>query len=133
MYSTIKYYERKNILSRKNDCCDCEIMHVEMVEEALRSMPTEAYIADLTRFYKILGDETRLRICLALRNDELCVCDLANVLAMTKSAVSHQLRTLRENQIVKNRQAGKEVFYTLDDEHVRAVLEISYSHICHGE
>lgn len=120
-------------MSRKNDCCDCEIMHVEMVEEALRSMPTEAYIADLTRFYKILGDETRLRICLALRNDELCVCDLANVLAMTKSAVSHQLKTLRENQIVKNRQAGKEVFYTLDDEHVRAVLEISYSHIRHGE
>lgn len=118
-------------MSRKNDYCDCEIIHEEMVRAVLPKMPTEFYLTKMTKFYKILGDETRLRICLALRENELCVCDLANVLSMSKSSVSHQLKVLRENQIVKNRQVGKEVFYTLDDEHVREVFRISFSHICH--
>ena len=82
-------------------------------------------------FFSILGDTTRVKILDALDKNELCVCDIANVLRMSKSSISHQLGTLRRSGIVKCRRVGKEVFYTLDDEHVREVFEVGMEHIEH--
>ena len=86
---------------------------------------------ELSEFFKILGDTTRVRILYALDKNEMCVCDIANVLGMSKSSISHQLGTLRRSGIVKCRKQGKEVFYMLDDEHVREVFEIGAEHIKH--
>ena len=86
-------------------------------------------------FYKALSDSTRIKIINILQENELCVCDIAVLLNMTKSAVSHQLKYLREMNIVKNKKTGKEVFYTLADEHVKQILSISINHLggCHNE
>ena len=88
-------------------------------------------IEDMSSFFKILGEPTRIKILNTLDNNEMCVCDIANVLNMTKSTISHQLNILRINNIVKYKKVGKEVYYTLDDEHVKKVFEIALSHIGH--
>ena len=80
-------------------------------------------------FFKVIGDNTRSRILFALDSNEMCVCDIANVLNMTKSAVSHQLSVLRDERIVKCNRVGKEVYYSLDDEHVKEVYEVALSHV----
>ena len=91
----------------------------------------ETMLYQLTDFFKILGDTTRTKILYALDKNEMCVCDIANVLNMSKSSISHQLGTLRRSGIVKCRKVGKEVFYTLDDEHVKEVFEVGMEHIEH--
>ena len=83
----------------------------------------------LSEFFKILGDKTRMKILFCIDQNEMCVCDIADALGMTKSAISHQLATLKNLGIVKNRKEGKEVFYTLYDEHVREVFEVGIEHI----
>ena len=88
-------------------------------------------IGKMADFFSILGDTTRVKILDALDKNELCVCDIANVLGMSKSSISHQLGTLRRSGIVKCRKVGKEVFYTLDDEHVKEVFEVAIEHIEH--
>ena len=85
----------------------------------------------LAEFFKIIGDTTRSKILFALDKNEMCVCDIANVLGMSKSSISHQLGTLRRSGIVKCRKEGKEVFYVLDDEHVQEVFEVGLEHIEH--
>ena len=94
-------------------------------------MADENTLNKLTEFFKILGDTTRTKILYALDKNEMCVCDIANVLNMSKSSISHQLGTLRRSGIVKCRKIGKEVFYTLDDDHVKEVFEIGMKHIEH--
>ena len=96
-------------------------------------MPSDDLLFDVSDFFKILGDSTRLRILCALDNEEMCVCDIANLLNMTKSSISHQLRILKEDMLVKSRKLGKEVYYSLNDEHVKMVLEIAIEHITHKE
>ena len=123
---------RKEVLLSRNEfICDCNIIHKEVVNEAIKQMPEQDVFNKLAEFFKILGDTTRAKILFALGKYEMCVCDIANVLGMSKSSISHQLGTLRRSGIVKCRKQGKEVYYMLDDEHVKQVFEIGIEHIEH--
>ncbi len=116
----------------KNEyACDCNIIHKEIVDDTTKNMPTEDLFVKLAEFFKIIGDTTRAKILFALDRNEMCVCDIANVLGMSKSSISHQLGSLRKTGIVKCRKDGKEVYYMLDDEHVKKVFEIGIEHIEH--
>lgn len=118
-------------LAKNEFICDCNVIHQSRVEETKEKMPEEELFYKLADFFKILGDTTRTKILFALDQNEMCVCDLANVLGMSKSSISHQLGTLRRSSVVKCRKAGKEVYYTFDDEHVRELIEIGMMHIEH--
>jgi len=118
-------------MSKNEFVCDCNVIHQDAVNSVLEQMADEELLNKLAEFFKILGDATRVKILFALDKKELCVCDIANVLNMTKSSISHQLGTLKECGIVKCRRVGKEVFYTLDDEHVKQVFEVGIEHIKH--
>lgn len=116
-------------MSKNTYSCDCHIVHGEAVESVQKNMLSDPEYERVTGFFKVLGDLTRLRIIWALDQHELCVCDIANILGMTKSAVSHQLGTLRRANLVKCRRDGKTVFYSLADDHVRQMLEAGLEHI----
>ena len=111
--------------------CDCNIIHKEQVEKVLKNKPKDEELNNLTELFKILGDFTRIKIIWVLDYNEMCVCDIANVLNMTKSSISHQLATLRNAGIVKSRKEGKEVYYKLDDDHIKKLYEIGIEHINH--
>lgn len=113
--------------------CDCNAVHHELVEKAVAQMPREAVISRLADFYKILADPTRCKLICALQHQELCVCDLANILSMSKSSVSHQLSKMRNAGVVKCRRSGKEVYYSLDDDHVSQIFSITMTHIAHRQ
>lgn len=113
--------------------CTSSVIHQEVVDIVMTKMPKINETLTLTLFFKTISDETRIRIICALNISEMCVCDLTEVLRMTKSAVSHQLRTLREAGIVKNRREGRVVFYSLIDEHVRQIVKTSLIHISEEE
>ena len=113
--------------------CDCDAIHQDAVVRALKNRPERGELDQLSNLFKILGDRTRIAILQTLDQNEMCVCDLANVLDMTKSSISHQLATLREAHIIKSRRAGKEVYYTMDDDHVTKLYELGLAHIKHLE
>ncbi len=113
----------------KSAICDCEVIHAEVVERVRGYLPEEEQLYDLADFFKIFGDSTRIKILWALDREEMCVCDLAVLLNMTKSAISHQLKTLRQEKLVKYRRDGKTALYSLQDEHVKNILEIGLEHI----
>ena len=114
---------------KKNLECDCDVIHGENVESAKKLMPSEDELFDLSEFFKVLGDSTRVRIVSALDASPLCVCDLAALLNMTKSAISHQLRSLRDANLVMAKREGKNVFYSLADEHISEIFETGLAHI----
>ena len=118
-------------MEKKELMCDCNIIHQNAVNIALKNKPKEKELENLTTLFKILGDSTRTKILWILDHHEMCVCDIANVLNMTKSSISHQLAILREAGIVRFRRNGKEVYYTLDDEHISRLYEIGLEHIKH--
>lgn len=101
-------------------------MNLELVN---KTMPEETELYDLAELFKIFGDSTRIRILFVLFESEVCVCDLAEVLNMTQSAISHQLRILKQNKLVKSRREGKSVFYSLADGHVRTIIDQGREHI----
>jgi len=109
--------------------CDCEVIHADIVDSVKTKMPEEDELYDLSDFFKVLGDSTRIKIMWALDESEMCVCDLAVLLNMTKSAISHQLHSLRQANLVKYRKEGKVVFYSLTDDHVKAIFEKGLEHI----
>lgn len=109
--------------------CENKSIHAEKVEDAELSMPPEEVLYDVAELFKVFGDSTRVRIMAALSRDELCVCDLAELLKMTVSAISHQLRILRQTKLVKARKQGKEVFYSFSDEHVSKIFALAVEHI----
>lgn len=109
--------------------CECEEIHSEIIEKKREEMPDEATLYDLSDFFKVLGDSTRISILFAIDGEPMCVCDIASLLGMTKSAVSHQLKILRQNDLVTYRKSGKNVFYTLADDHVRDIIEKALEHI----
>lgn len=123
------FAEGSDIMSKDEMLCDCEVIHSDVVNAVKKKMPDENELYDLSDFFKILGDSTRAKIIWALDEDELCVCDLAALLGMTKSAVSHQLHSLRQANLVKNRREGKVVFYSLADDHVKQIFEKGLEHI----
>jgi len=109
--------------------CDCDVIHADVVDEVKQRMPNEADLYDLADFFKIFGDSTRVKIIWALDEKELCVCDIAVLLNMTKSAISHQLKTLKQANLVKFRREGKVVYYSLKDDHVKDIFEKGMEHI----
>jgi len=118
-------------MSRNEFICDCNVIHQDVVTSTVEQMGDEDLLNKLAEFFKILGDTTRVKILFALDKNEMCVCDIANVLGMSKSSISHQLSTLRRSGIVKCRKVKKEVFYMLDDDHVKELFEVGIEHIEH--
>ena len=113
----------------KIDCCDTTEVHEELVRIVTETMPEETELYDLAELFKVFGDSTRIRILFVLFEVEVCVCDLAEALNMTQSAISHQLRILKQNKLVKSRRQGKSVFYSLADDHVRSIIAQGREHI----
>ena len=111
------------------ECCDVTCIHEEAVKKVLGKMPEEQLLSELADFYKVFGDVTRIRILCVLLEEEMCVCDLAAVLGMTQSAISHQLRVLKQMKLVKNRREGKTVFYSLADSHIQLIISQGMEHI----
>lgn len=111
------------------ECCDGVCVHEELLEKVTAQMPEEEALYDLAELFKVFGDSTRIRILFVLFEAEVCVCDLAEALGMTQSAVSHQLKILKQAKLVKNRRAGKSIFYSLADDHVRAIIGQGLEHI----
>ena len=109
--------------------CECNETHRDLIELGIAAMPSEDKITELADFFKLFSDETRLGILFALDGAELCVCDIADILKMTKSAVSHQLKALRQMQLIKFRKSGKNVYYSLADSHVVDIIEKALEHI----
>ena len=116
-------------MSVKGDTCDCNIIHQEILDKVQKQMPEELMFSNLSVFFKMFGDNTRVKILWALNVSEMCVCDLAVLLGMTKSAISHQLRTLKESNLVKFRKDGKVAYYSLADGHVKSILNQGADHI----
>lgn len=111
------------------ECCDVFETHEPLLHAIDEHMPDEEVLYDVAELFKIFGDSTRIRILFALREGELCVCDLAQALNMTQSAVSHQLRILKGSKLVKNRRDGKSIFYSLDDDHVMTIIAQGLEHV----
>ena len=111
------------------ECCDCNEVHEELLKIVNETMPEETELYDLAELFKVFGDSTRIRILFVLFEAEVCVCDLAKVLNMTQSAISHQLRILKQNKLVNSRREGKSVFYSLADGHVRTIIAQGREHI----
>jgi ArsR family transcriptional regulator len=111
------------------DSCNCTIIHEDVVNRVRANIPEEERLYDLADLFKVLGDSTRVRILSALFQAEMCVCDISALLNMNQSAISHQLRTLKQARLVKNRRDGKVVYYSLEDEHVKSIFDQGLIHI----
>ncbi len=111
--------------------CDCHPIDEELVVKTKNSMPENQTFKNLADFFGIIGDNTRCKILFALKENPMCVCDLANVLSMTKSSISHQLNKMKTAGVVRCERNGKQVFYSLDDNHVFEIFDISLKHISH--
>lgn len=109
--------------------CSEHELHTDSLKRAGENMPDIEVMYDLSDFFKVLGDSTRLGILFAIDKESMCVCDIAELLGMTKSAVSHQLKVLRQNDLVRYRRDGKNVIYSLADDHVREIIECALAHI----
>ena len=110
-------------------CCGYMHLHEEIIQRVNEGMPGDEALFDLAELFKIFGDTTRIRILYALFEAEMCVCDIAQLLGMTQSAISHQLQVLKKSKLVKYRRQGKTVFYSLADAHVRAILGQGMEHV----
>lgn len=116
--------EKENV-----DKCDFICVHEDIVHQVDEKMPEEEKLFDLADFFKIFGDTTRIKILYVLMCSEMCVCDLAQLLGMTQSAISHQLRILKQMNLVRNRREGKSIFYSLSDGHIKTILSQGLEHI----
>lgn len=115
--------------TRKEQVCVSKIIHRDLVEKARKALPSGNTLYDLAALFKVLGDSTRIRILHTLLTTELCVCDMAALLNMTESAISHQLRVLKQAHLVKHRKVGKVVYYSLTDGHVESIISCGLDHI----
>ncbi|NTU53943.1 MAG: helix-turn-helix transcriptional regulator [Chlorobiaceae bacterium] len=113
--------------------CQQPCDHPDVVDTVRKAMPEEGQQQDLAQLFKVLGDHTRVRILNALYRSELCVCDLTSILGMNQSAISHQLRVLRDAKIVRSRKQGKNVLYSLDDCHIAELIRIGFEHVQEGK
>lgn len=112
--------------------CEYHHVHQDLVEKVNATMPRDETLYDLADLFRIFADSTRIRILYVLFESEVCVCDLAQLLGMTQSAISHQLRSLKQSKLVKYRREGKTVFYSLADDHVRTILGQGMEHVTEG-
>lgn len=116
----------------KVECCETTIIHEDIVKKVSENMPDENLLYDMADLFRVFGDSTRVKILHALFESEMCVCDIAAILNMNQSAISHQLRVLKGARLVKNRREGKIVYYSLDDEHVKHIFDQAMAHLMHG-
>lgn len=120
-----------DIMSAQNDVERCEYIHAhdEIITQVNQNMPDDEILYDLAELFKIFGDSTRIKILYVLFESEMCVCDIAQLLNMTQSAISHQLRALKQSKLVKYRREGKTVFYSLADDHVHTIINQGMEHL----
>lgn len=116
-------------MTKDSLCCESTEVHTEIVESIRREMLSQEAFHDLSTLFKMFADPTRLKILSMLFKKELCVCDIAFVLDMTQSAVSHQLSVLRQNRLIRYRRSGKNIYYTLNDDHIQVIYDAGLSHI----
>ncbi len=113
----------------QESCCDVIKIHEDLVKAVSLEMPDDESLYDLAELFKVFGDTTRIRILYTLFASEMCVCDIAEVLNMTQSAISHQLKVLKQAKLVKNRRDGKQIIYSLDDGHIANIITMGLEHI----
>ena len=113
----------------EENLCECTVILEENVKKVVSLMPDDSIIYDLAELFKVFADSTRMKIIYALMEEELCVCDIANIVKTTQSAISHQLRILKQAKLVKFRKEGKVVYYSLDDEHISQIVKKGREHI----
>lgn len=116
-------------MEKNIDTCACITVHEDLVERVKKTIPQEETLYDLAELFKVFGDSTRIRILCVLFETEMCVCDIAALLNMSQSAISHQLRVLKSARLVKHRKEGKVVYYSLDDDHVKQIFDQGLIHI----
>ena len=120
-------------MEQSETCSNVDVIHADIVDKVKKDFPSNQLINTLSDFFKIFGDTTRVKIMCALDKSEMCVGDISVLLDMTVSAVSHQLKILREASLVKTKRQGKIVFYSLADEHVQRIIECGIEHIIEKE
>ena len=128
-YSYVHIKDVRDIDKNNDEKCEVTLIHEDNVKKAINELPDDELIADLSDMFKIFGDQTRVKILMALESGELCVCDIAAVMNMSQSAISHQLRVLKQSNIVKTRRQGKVVYYSISDDHVKEIFEIAIVHV----
>ena len=116
-------------MENKSEYCSCNVIHKEVVENVKNKLPKEETLYDLAELFKVFGDSTRIKIICSLFESEMCVCDLSVLLNISQSAISHQLRVLKSARLVKFRRAGKVIYYSLDDEHIKQIVDAGLHHI----
>ena len=114
---------------RTSECCETQEVHSELLKIISEKMPPEEKLFDLAELFRVFGDTTRMRILFVLFEAEVCVCDLAAALNMTQSAISHQLKILKDANLVANRREGKTIYYFLSDDHVRTIISKGFEHL----
>lgn len=128
-YSYVHIKDVIDIDKLNDEKCEVTLIHENNVKKAINELPDDELIADLSDMFKIFGDQTRVKILMALESGELCVCDIAAVMDMSQSAISHQLRVLKQSNIVKTRRQGKVVYYSISDDHVKEIFDIAIVHV----
>lgn len=116
-------------MENKSESCSCNVIHKKVVENVKNKLPKEETLYDLAELFKVFGDSTRIKIICSLFESEMCVCDLSVLLNISQSAISHQLRVLKSARLVKFRRAGKVIYYSLDDEHIKQIFDAGLHHI----
>ncbi len=116
-------------MSENKKTAEEKVINVKAAEKISATMPDDEYLYDLSELFRIFGDSTRIKILFALFDAELCVGDISNILKLSQSSVSHQLRILKDNKLVKFRRDGKSIYYSLDDDHVRSILQLGMDHV----
>ena len=116
-------------METEKNTCDYLHVHEQIIADVNTQMPNEEVLFDLSELFKVFGDSTRIRILYCLFVSEMCVCDIASLLSMTQSAISHQLRILKQMQLIKFRREGKNILYSLADDHVKTILEMGLEHV----
>lgn len=132
VYKYILYLEILEVdmnIENEIEKCDYLCIHKDIVNQVLDNIPEETQLYDLAELFKVFGDSTRIKILFVLFQSEMCVCDIAQLLNMGQSAISHQLRVLKQAELVKSRRDGKTMFYSLADSHVRTIIDQGFEHI----
>lgn len=122
-----------NYMELEAECCETFQVHGDIVDAVRNHMPEDELLDSISDTFKVFGDKTRIKILYVLHASELCVCDIAQLLDMNQSAISHQLRVLKQAKLIKSRREGKSVFYSLDDSHVRTILSMGMEHAMEQE
>ncbi|WP_052221368.1 ArsR/SmtB family transcription factor [Clostridium homopropionicum] len=121
-----------SLLNKNENCiesCNCSVIHEDIINSVRKGMPKDEILYDLAELFKVFGDTTRTKILYALFQAEMCVCDMAALLGMSQSAISHQLKVLKHTRLVKHRREGKVVYYSLDDDHIKKIFDYGYAHV----